>query len=295
MRIYNQGGFRRLADLMAYGNFPVFAPPGEGTEGGDDDSDNQLSGDDVFDFGSMSLDDSDNGDEDGLDTGDGITGDRDSVLSEFWKDPNAGDDDDDSDGDPDPQEVQKALATEMEASLSGMTIPEDLIPEDFNPSDPKQFRKLLTDVQAHTARNTLAIMFKPVQASLGHMARQLRKEMQATSEGAVSSSNVERMLLQAIPQAKDENIRPVIDHLMSQAKKRFPKDPKKQVLATKKAAALIGIKGSSTTNTGGRSGNRPSGEKGVLDMYAPLPKPDTSRREPENRSSTLQNRMRSGQ
>lgn len=287
----------------------AYSPPDDfgGGGGGPDDSDldlgdpNDAGGgdggdDDIFGFNTEDLD--------GFEGDDTITDDADRLLSQFWRDDASPNNGNGTQGNgnqgQNPQEVQAAIAQEMENSLNAMGVPEDLIPADFNPADPRQFREVLTQVQRATARETIRTMFRPVQAALGGIVTQLRQEMQQASSGAVNQQKAERMLSDAIPAFNSAGTRPVVQMLFEKAQNRFPGDLRKQVIATKKAAAAMNLRGMTQAPTrNGRTGNGRSqqgemltGSK-ALDVFATLPVPKQSQTQ-RSRGDLAANRMRRG-
>lgn len=247
---------------------PLWAPAdrGGGGDGGNDDSDHQDDNDDNNDN-----DDDDSDNNDGINDDD--ASDLDALLGSEEDDGDGSDSDDDED---DPEELQKSLATEMAETIKKLSIPEDMIPEDFNPGDPKALRKLLGDVQQHTARNTLAIMFKPIQVSLERMQRDMRKEIDSRINGNASESKTRAMIEDAIPAASQKGAYPVIKGLYDRALKKHGK-PNAAIQATKKAMKALGMSLGENSPRGKNNDDRDSFRSGgdALDAFAPLPRNKT--------------------
>jgi hypothetical protein len=278
-------------DLRRFPRFPQpnFAPPGEGGDGGEG-GDLGIGESEEDDFAGIFDEPDEDGDDDSLieidgeneDEG-GITLDPTDVLGDLFKAPKGKVDADgnpippktDTTTEPTPQEVQAELATNLKNGIDGLSIPEDMIPEDFNGSDPKQLRALLGRVQQHTARNAINLMFAPVQVALGRMATQLRREMAASSQNTFSESAAVQLLEQNVPAARNPKLRPMVDLIFSQAKVRFPGNMRAQVSSTKKALTAMGIRSGSTAPRGPSGGTRTREGSQGLDLYAPMAKPKT--------------------
>lgn len=266
---------------------------GDGGVEGDDFNDILLEGDDAdildgdddggVDFNSI-FEDGEGTQDSGIEGEDGITSDATSILGDLFKTPdpparkagtqgnakpgNQGGADDQNDPAAQTRQIQEQLTTQLQQGLQSLTIPEDMIPEDFNPSDPKALRALLGKVQQTTAQNAIRLMFAPVQVAMGQLATTLRAEIASKANSTVNESAATRLLEANVPAARDPALRPLVDVLFNQAKQRFPNDMRAQVRATRKAVAVMNLKSGSKTARG-RSGDS-TGQK-ALDLYAPMP------------------------
>jgi hypothetical protein len=183
--------------------------------------------------------------------------------------PPAGAEDQGGDKESTPQEVQAELAKQINTGLAAITLPEDIVPEDFNPSDPKQMRSLLTNVSMHGARAAISLMMTPMQVGLGSMAKQLRKEMLTTASTTTQDSVTSRLLEANVPAYKNPKLKPMVDMVLQQAKTRFPGNPQAQVKVVRKIMASMGTRSGSSAPRGNSRG-RTNGESGALDLYAPM-------------------------
>lgn len=245
---------------------PVYGPEKEGGSGGsggtgagagtdsdggdDDDSDPYSSVDGTF------ADEDENDDDDlGVDDDGRITDDSRSYLRDLFKsaDDEGGDGDDTDDTD-DGEQVREALSAELEDRLANMTLPEDLIPDDFNPSDPKALRALLNDVQRESARQALGMMFKPVQVTMERMAAQMNRQIRNAVNSGVGENNFNGMISQEIPAYKDPAVRRVIEPFITAAKKKHGSNHAAVIMAVKKGMQAVGMSISSNRRSG-RSGS----------------------------------------
>ena len=191
-------------------------------------------------------------------------------LEQFWDEGDDENEDDDEDAGDD-EESQKAIGEELKAMINGLTIPEDLIPEDFDPADPKQFRDVVGKIQRQTAALTLKAVFKPMAAALNQQAVRMRKEYQEYVEQHSSGSSIRSRLIDEIPAAGDRKHRQIVNMVMKQAATKFPKDQENQLRSARKALAALGI--TKNTRTSGGQGRSSGGSlDSVLDSFAPLPR-----------------------
>jgi hypothetical protein len=267
---------------------PVFAPPGEGAGGGEE----SFLNDDDFDFdgpsGDDELDDVDpfaqagaTSDEDDSEE-DGINVDPEDILGQLFGEPesktpaNTGGNNPPGPGNQqqtqgdNPQEIQRALAEQLNQGIGALNIAEDVIPEDFNPADPKQLREVLKKTQQATARAAINLMFVPVQAAIGQAVKQMRLEMQQSASSATGKQAATQMLEQHVPAYRSPKLRPLVNMIFDQSQKRFPGDLRAQVAATRKGLKAMGVSSGSSASRG--SSRTPSGasKTGGLDLYAPV-------------------------
>lgn len=251
----------------------AYAPPGEGGSGDDDlDESDQLP---MFE-GSGDLDISDMlGDDDENPEGDEINDDGPDFLAQFYKKGKDEKDDEDEDEEEDAgdsPEAQAALAEGIKNGIASLSIPEAAIPDDFDPSNRKQLTELLTTIQRDTAQQTMRIMWDPIAAALKQTHVRMRQEWKAGIGDGVTGSQRDQLLAQMIPNHADPGVSDVVNTLMARAKKRFPKDVRSQVVATKKALMAIGVKVKPAgSGKPGQQNRRKSGSSSVLDNFAKLP------------------------
>lgn len=223
----------RIADLMnntAYSNRITYAPP---DDLGADNNESEPQFDEIPDSDADGSEQQNEGrrkikDDDELD------------MSEFF---NAGDDDEDDEGDSlTPEEIQAQetqVGNELKATLDSLTLPTDLIPEDFDASDRTQLLALMNRVQTHTATNAVRAMLKPVQATLVRMATQLRQEQRQLVRDGIGKDGGQRLLAEEIPASGSKVHGPLIKQLFRQAQAKHPKDARAAIAATKKAMKML--------------------------------------------------------
>lgn len=168
---------------------------------------------------------------------------------------------------------ETALAGELANMLKGINVGEDMIPENFDPSDPKQFRDVLGKVQQQTAQATLQMAMRPMQLAMSNMLTHMREEIQSAVRNATGESKNEAALHALVPEANDPKLNGLVTTLHKQSLSKA-KNPQQAAQMVRRALDAMGIKSS-----GGGSNQDPS-EGGLrsgnnaLDLYAPL-KPRT--------------------
>lgn len=254
---------------------PTHNFPNEGGGNGNElDSDDELDGQDDLPDG-------------GLDDDGEINDDFDPLLSDIFK-VNA--DSELENEDEDLTQVQKDLTASMQAGLAALSIPEDLIPENFDPRDPKQLRTLLGDVQKRTASATLSLAMQPVQAALAAMERKFDARLKNSGKQQQLNQSTDQFLETQIPAYADPKRRPFIKSLVAQAQQTHPKDRKAVVKAVKASMAAMGMK--TSYQGAGNRGGQTQGNGGVLtgdkalDLFAKLPVTESTAR-PANRTQGL--------
>jgi len=275
-----------LKNLSGSGSWGVvLRAPGGGAGAGGGAGDGQQEEEDQFDEDDLNLEDDDDqgplleGQEDGLDDDDEINLDDDGILDALYpkkkKEEEENLDDDDLEDAGDSPEAQKAIADAVRAAIDGISTPEDLIPEDFDPSDRKQLRELLAKNQRQTVENTMRIMWQPIGAALQQTIVRMRQEIRANVKDGVGGSQLNQLLDRHIPIHTDRRFRGVVQEIVKTAKSRFGDNHVKVVAATKKALTAMGVSVTGKRTSGGgapsRGGSPRDRTNQVLDMFAQLP------------------------
>ncbi len=266
---------------------PYWAPPGGGGGGsipddeGDEGQGNESDDDEGEEFTDDDMRERPRKKKDGeSDDDDGISLESKDFLEQFWDEDEDDEDEDEDDDAGDSEESQKALGNELKAMIEGLTIPEDMIPEDFDPSDPKQFRDVVGKIQRQSVALALKAVFKPMAAALNQQTHRMRKEYQAYVETHSTGNSIRSRLVESIPAAADKKHRQIVGMVLKQASQKFPKDTENQLRSARKALAALGITKDTRTNTGtGRRTSDGNDFSSVLDSFAPMP------RKPEGRAT----------
>lgn len=194
-------------------------------------------------------------------------------------------DDDEIDDDEDPanhnrpltkkqqQEMQQAMADGIVNSIKGFKLSDDLIPDDFDGSDMKQLRALLTRTSQQSMLQTIQMIFKPMQASQDAFAREIRAEMARNIKTAGASNKIESALETLVPEIHDKAIAPTVRGLHKLALEKHKNDATKAARMVRTALDAMGIK----SKGGKTNASDPSGagfRQGVsaLDRFAPTNK-----------------------
>lgn len=239
--------FNTLANRMMNSIYSsvAFAPEGLGGDDGGDNFESIPGSDEDAEDGDGEPPESQDDDE--------ITGDSAKFMRELF---GAGNEDDEDDGEPgeseeEMQAAEKQMAEDLRSGLASLTLSDDIIPEDFDPSDRTQFLKVLNQVQVNTATQAIRLMFAPVQKTMGRLASQMRREMRETSRDGHSRVAEQEADREAFPGIDNPNIAPAIQFALKNARKKHPGDRKAAHSAAKKALNTLGIKGWDVTSSRG--------------------------------------------
>lgn len=242
----------------------AWAPEGfGGYGGGGDDGGGADLGD--LDGGAEGFDDLDT---DGLDTDSEITLDEpNDFLAELFKeeppDPNAAPVDPYASIDSEFPK-QEDVTNEILASIEGFSLPEDIIPDDFNPNDPKQLRAVMADSARHGMQAAISTMFKPIEIAMRRNERIMNQRIQDAVKGGISQDKTQDTLEKFVPAVKDPAMRATVENLFTQARKK-EKDPAKAAQMVARGMKAMGMNPQGRTTPAASRGN-------PLDSYAPLPR-----------------------
>lgn len=160
----------------------------------------------------------------------------------------------------------------MEDNVKGISMPEGMIPADFNPADPKQMRKLLTDAMQLGARHILNASFIPIRNALKLQQFNTQKDVQTRLRSQTTRGNDQKTLEENIPAALDPENRTMVQTMFKRSQAKFPNNPKQAIAATKKALQAMNIDPmlapKSKTNSSGSTGVKRGND--ALDGFAPL-------------------------
>lgn len=225
--------------------------------------------------------------------GDGEDGDDeadDEELQEAMRLLNGDDEDEENEGTNDGSDgagaTQEQLQQEIQAAVRAMSIPEDVIPEDFDPTDSRQLRGVLGAVQQRTALATMGIVFKPVQAAMAQMQQHFAAEMDRKIKEATEGIQGQGQLEQIVPELTDPKLGPIIKNL----DRVYKEKGKKPLERAKLIRRMLDTTGLASKNRGGGNGggsnrsnqNRSSRDSqpgngavrtgaAALDFFAPMP------------------------
>lgn len=258
-----------------FGGFRSTTPVAAATGTGGDDDDSNLDDTNANDDGDESDQDdtsfladlfkSDDSKKEGDDDDDDDDEDDDSKSKKKKSKKSDGDDDDDS------PSAEEALATEIAGMLKGITIPEDVIPADFDPSDPKQFRDVVGKIQQQTAQATLAMAMRPMAAAMQQMQRQTQEAIRTAVAGSSSQNKAESILAALVPEVETPEHADLVRALHAQAMKKT-KNPTDAARAVRRGMDAMGFKNKGGSNSDPSEGGFRSGDS-ALDAFAPLRKP----------------------
>lgn len=111
------------------------------------------------------------------------------------------------------QEQIQAAQTETMNIIRNMRIPDNIIPENFDPNDRQQMQQVMTQAMQATIAQSLSVVFRPVQMAMTQMNGALRREMQtqvAESRTGIKESSI---FEQTVPEVNNPKYAPLIQQL----------------------------------------------------------------------------------
>lgn len=167
------------------------------------------------------------------------------------------------------QQATQELGIQVKQSIDDFALGNDLIPDDFDPSDPAQLRDVLSATHRQAIQSTMQMMIPIINHALGTTAKQLKHHFDSSAAGRGKQS-------EAVTQFKNLGLTDpghisVAKTFYSQALKSTKGDAVKAAKATRRALSAINISTSGSPKGGGSSGNRQrAGGSGVLEGDAAL-------------------------
>lgn len=171
------------------------------------------------------------------------------------------------DGKPKPTREQ-LVAQRVQAIINKIGVGEEVIPENFDPSDPKQFRDVLGKIQQNTALATMSAVMEPMRVAMESLATDVKDQIASALKDFGSNSQSKTLLETTVPEVLNPEYSGLINALYDQAKKKHKKSSD-AVRAVRTAVDALNI-----SKKGGGDSDPSSGAslKGVdaLNLFAPL-------------------------
>ena len=178
----------------------------------------------------------------------------------------------DADGNVIPSDAERKVMEGIQNIMKSLRPPEDMIPEDFNPSDPKQLRDILGKTQQQTAQATLQMMLIPMQEAMTQMATDLKADFAKQLGEFGSKSDSKRVLAELVPEVNNPEHAGLVNTLYSNALKKKGATSTDAAKAVRIALDALGIKGKGGSNRNSdpsQGANFKSGNE-ALNLFAPL-------------------------
>ncbi len=177
-------------------------------------------------------------------------------------------------GDVHQQEVQ-ALESEIRNSIAKMMVPENIFPENFDPSDSNQLRTVLNKTVQAAVAQSLNVVFKPVQLGMKQLTTQLDSTINDRIANARTGMQDQSILESIVPEINDPKHSSLVQSLDNtlKAKGRKAKD---RATTIRKMLNQMGIKSNpgdggnrraSGLNDGGGNGSTYKSGKAALDSF----------------------------
>ncbi len=189
----------------------------------------------------------------------------DSEIDDIIKAFQAPDGNDDSQPDFQPMEdVAPERITEMQQrvadQINNMQLPENFLPQDFDPSNPQQLNQAFRSVMQHTLRNALNVVFQPTQLAMQSMSANFMNAMNQkfadTKHGQKELQTIESLVPEYSDPRYASMVKPMDDALKARGKK-----PEERAQTLRKVLNQMGIKSDGNPGQQRRTSNpnQPSG------------------------------------
>lgn len=224
----------------------------------------------------LNLDDQDAGEGDDVDeSGDAALASAFSML--------AGEDEEEDFTPPDTTEEAQAMMRELTQGISSADIPDDMIPDNFNPNNPQEFRGLLKKMLQHTLNVAIPLTLKPVQSAFKNQSKAFESTLAARLSAAGKQSSTAAQMSQQFPLLEHPVHGAIYKPMVAAMNKKGTK-PAEQLKTLRLMAARLShdVEEGVATRTGRRGTQTPSGKDltgtAALDalfgaMPSPKPKP----------------------
>lgn len=183
--------------------------------------------------------------------------------------------------------AQTSLLNQLKSDVESFKIPDDAIPDDFDPRNRQHMENLLRTVGQQIIRTAVNATMKPAQASINRLNNITQLNLRNTLRGQRRQERAETELLAAIPAAGNPAYRGTVDQYMEKAMKVYKGDRSKALVAAKKALQAAGINPNQTVPAGQRVKSKPESLK-TLDLYMPMLEP--TRANPRDRARSKMTR-----
>lgn len=163
-----------------------------------------------------------------------------------------------------PEAVQ-GLEAELTNFIKNLRVPDNAIPENFDPTDRTQMQTLLSGLMRNTISQSLAVVFKPMQLAMKTMANQIDGRMQSQIQQAMQGNSARTLLSEVVPEVNNPQLAPMILTMDSNLK-NAGKKPAERAQAIRKVLNQMGFKPSNVQSNNGQtrrvSSPNPTGGQG---------------------------------
>lgn len=155
-----------------------------------------------------------------------------------------------------PQEQVTALQQNIQRAIAGMQIPDDAIPDDFDPSDRNQLRTLMNHTVQAAVRQAMSVVFQPVQLAMNNLNSQIDSRINSAVTNTTTRNRAKDIIRDMVPEYDMKEYRTLIQGL-DQTLIGQKKSPKERATALRKILNQMGIKASPQASSGNmrRSGD----------------------------------------
>lgn len=177
-----------------------------------------------------------------------------------------------------PQEDVDAMQTQVQSMIAQVRVPENTIPENFDPSDRTQLMALLNKTAQAAVSSSMGVVFKPVQLAMTQMAAQMKAHVDNSIKASGKQNRDVSVITDLVPEYNDKRysgmLKGVEQTLIAQGKK-----PEERAKLMRKMLNQMGIQGdtgqgrrsSGGTGQGGTASVR-TGKSALDSFFGAMPK-----------------------
>lgn len=176
---------------------------------------------------------------------------------------------------------QQTLAVQIQEAISKIGVTDDMIPADFDPSDPKQLRDLISKSNQATALQTIQLAFQPMQMAMEEQMERMAARIESQLSGFGNQQSEAAILKELVPEVEDPQYSGMVQTLFKQSResKDGKNNPKAAAQMVRNALNAMGVKPTKAASDPFSGSGFKTG-KDALDAYAPLkprtPKPQSN-------------------
>ncbi len=160
-------------------------------------------------------------------------------------------------------EAVKALETEITNIIKNIRIPDNALPENFDPTDRTQMQSVLSGLMRNTIAQSLSVVFRPMQLAMQTMANQIDQRVQGQITAATQGQSARQVLAETVPEVNNPQYAPMILQWDANLKSNGKK-PQERAQAIRKMLNQMGFKPDQAARSNGnnRTASNPQRQQG---------------------------------
>jgi|SRR6478736_3100215 len=177
-----------------------------------------------------------------------------------------------------PDSDVEAMQTQVQQLIANVRVPDNAIPENFDPNDRTQLAALLNKTAQAAVSQSMNVVFKPVQLAMTQMAAQMKAHVENSIKQSGKQNRDLSVITDIVPEYTDKRYAPMLKgvdaQLVAQGKK-----PEERAKLMRKMLNQMGIQGDTgqgrRSSGGTNQNNVPSvrtGKSALDSFFGAMPK-----------------------